>query len=193
MCEACIQLGIPERLCRNNRPLLKISRDDILFRRVPAQLFPDRKASEKVSAVAFPLRNDSYNLESQCESPDDVLFSILPDVPHYLDHGIIKIDLGDLWDASFEYSGGKETYRCRFEFDHEPEDCMYPHSEIKVYINDVLKNPISSKDAKTALRLKLHENHSIVKFPEEFEGDDDDDDDDDDGDELLPEHDIKLI
>ncbi|MCE7072019.1 hypothetical protein LZG74_17010 [Dyadobacter sp. CY327] len=165
MSEVCTALGIPEHLWKLERPNIEIGEDDSLYRRVAKHFFFPGDVSGKISAVAFPLKNDSYNLASLCEVPGDVLFSIKLDVPHFEDHGIIEIQISSIRTSEFEYSGGQETFTCRFDIVHRPEDCMYPHTEIHVMVNDINQNPPNSRQAKDALRMILRKSHEIILHP----------------------------
>jgi len=168
MSDVCDQLGIPKYLWTEGRHNIEIGDLDSLYRRVPSHFFETGAISGKISATAFPLKNDSYNLASLCQQPQDVLFSIKQGVPHFLDDGIIQINVSGIRAFNFQYSGGNnQTYECTLKVIHKSEKCMYPHSEICVFVNGVNQNPPSSRQAKEAIRLALRENHDIIMNPPE--------------------------
>jgi hypothetical protein len=165
MSNACEERGIPEYLWRKDRHDIEIEDTDSLYRRVPSGFFAEKENTKKVTSTAFPLKNDSYNVVSLCQEHKDVLYSIRDGIDHYFDHGVIEIDISKLSNKEFEYTGGKEKYKCELKFNHIPETCMYPHAEIHVYINGEKKDQVNAKEAKAALRLFLQEAHEIVLFP----------------------------
>jgi hypothetical protein len=164
MCDYCVGLGIPLRLCRSDREVVEVQTTDKLYRRFAKDLYQVSSVNNELSASAFQLKNDSYNLKSLCELPSDVLYNI-ESSEHYFDQGVVEIDLTKLDGAEVVFESDKRKKKGRFKVVHIPEDCMYPHTEIHVYIDDVLTNPVTTKTARALLKDELKKAARVVVIP----------------------------
>lgn len=170
MNELCTQLGIPERLHRNGRAIdTEFLEDELVYRRFKVEgTKEDWHSNNQVSVKVFPISNDSCNRSKYCESPEDVLFNTRPsdEGKHYLDWGILSLEVSKLNDFNFSFQQNSIQKLFFIKVEHIPSECMYPHSEIRVYENGVLIIQDKPKSIKSAIRKFLMDRKKIVKEPQ---------------------------
>ena len=138
LCESCQALGIPDRLCSEDKPnIFYFKADEILYRRTSENLPDDiLKTDLKIVERIFKLEDDSYNRSSVSE-PEDVLINDKGEIFH--DYSVIGIPLNSLASLEdFEYDDGKHV--CKFVPEYSPLPCNYAHSEISCYIDDIKRD-----------------------------------------------------
>jgi len=170
MSKLCTQLGIPERLHKNGRDIdAAFLEDELIYRRFKVEgSQEDWNANNQISVKIFPVSNDSCNRSKYCESPEDVLFNTRPsdEGKHYLDWGIIALEVTRLNDFEFSFYQNSNRKIFLIKVEHVPSECMYPHSEIRVYENDSLVVQDKPKSTKSAIRKFLMDRIVIVKEPQ---------------------------
>ena len=162
LCEDCLALGIPERLCSDGKPTLDLidSTDYIYRRHNVAGSIEEIKAltDAEIGKDLFKLFDDSYNLSSLCETHLDVLYNDNPDEQgaHFKTLGVIGINVDSLESENFEYLSNGVMTQCNFKVHHKPEPCNYAHAEIIYYMNgEKYEGKSPSKSAKTFFRRQL--------------------------------------
>ncbi len=121
---------------------------------------PDKTISETAIGDVFNRPVDtSCNRSSLCRYSTDVLYNIKT-LPHRYNFGVMKTSIEKVDGYTFQYNlqidGKNQTVSIKFTLEHKPEECMYPHTEIKVYKDGVLlKNEVKPPSLRKAIRLKL--------------------------------------
>ena len=160
----CDDLSIPVRLRREKRDVVPFSTDskECLYRWFkPDTEYSDsgRLSSATIGEVFTPLYDVSCNRSSLCEKSTDVLYNTVK-LPHRFNFGVIEASVESIHGHVFEYElnqkDGIERITIRFEVEHKPEECMYPHSQIVLYRNGVrVSDAIKPPTLKTATRSEL--------------------------------------
>ena len=127
---ACHQ-SIPARLYTNDRAADQaFGHTEKLFIRVPENCYEGGRPSLN----AFTSQSQSFNREKYCEVAEDVLFNI--DAENENDHfdtfGIISLRTDALTAEVFPHP--QEPIQYVLAPDHDPVECMYPHSEILTFV-----------------------------------------------------------
>ena len=168
MCTTCEELNIPERLWKLDKPIIHDFKDDVIYRRFKVVGPKENWKTLNLTASVFQLNTDSYNKASLCESADDVLFnSVKADCgKHYTNWGILSISSNDLTDInSKKIKLNNEERVFTLKFQHVPEDCMYPHSEILIMEDDTKLLPKAPKSIGVIIRDFFVEKCNIIKYP----------------------------
>lgn len=151
MAPQCDQLGIPKYLHKNGRSENNsFTKEEKLYRRIP----PDAIHSNgEISPACLSLYDMSLNRERYSKSPEDVLYNI-ENGEHFLSSEILEIGVGSIELPRYPHPND-ENRVYTFKMKHEPEECMYPHSVLKIILNH---NEIKSKkDIPPTLRALFRE------------------------------------
>jgi hypothetical protein len=140
----CTISDIPEQLHRNGRPVVPdFERDEFIYRR-----FINSNEAE-----IFKLQDTSVNRSKFSQSPSDVLFNI-KDGRRYFNQGIVQLKVSDVERIECSHPT-LPNQRFTLKLIHDPEECMYPHSIIGVYLNGQKIEKIKPNQVKTAIRDSL--------------------------------------
>jgi len=125
---SCASLGIPTYLHRNSRePDQNFdNKNERLFRRIED---PDHINNGNIRPAALTTRNQSVNREKHSRNPTDVLYNI-NSKQHFNKHGICSFSVADVEDICISHPDLDIVYTLGLE--HDPEECMYPHTIIEV-------------------------------------------------------------
>lgn len=169
----CSELGIPSHLHTGTRDVDNtFGMDETIYRRFKCAGGPnDWKKNSTLSASVFPVDNDSCNRSKYCRYPEDVLYNTRKqdNGVHYSDHGILGFKVSDFFTLTvppappIKQNGVVRNFT--FHLEHQPEVCMYPHTEI--WIIDA-NNRIDTKPPKSTralIRDRLLSIINIVKEP----------------------------
>lgn len=170
MNQLCQQLGIPERLHRNGRGIdNEFLEDELIYRRFKVEgNKEDWLSNSQISTSIFKVSNDSCNRSKYSEEPEDVLFNIRPqdEGKHYIDWGILSLQVHQLNQFSFPIQQNSIDRIFSIKVEHVPDDCMYPHSEIRVFVDGELISKNKPSSINRAIRDFLIEQVVIVKEPQ---------------------------
>lgn len=170
---SCEELLIPSRLWRIKGTGDKKFNDgsEYLYRRFSPDVeitIEGRLGGAAIKDAISPPFNVSCNRSSMCEHSTDVLYNI-KNLPHRFDYGVLKATVDSIkgHTISFEDSSNsnKELMVIKFEIEHKPEKCMYPHSEIVIYKNEI-KIEKASKTIKTLIRDELVKAFTLCHKPD---------------------------
>jgi hypothetical protein len=158
---ACDELGIPHRLRTLNKKIVGFNDDgEILYRWVKpsVQFGPD---GEVPGVGAFQDAADiSCNRSLFCVAPTDVLYNPFGG-PHRFDHAVICATIASISRIALFFPL-HSTCQIAFTFEHSPEPCMYPHTEIVVMeAENRLKNEVKPKTLRTLIRNELSQVFSL--------------------------------
>lgn len=158
---ACTVEGIPKRLHRNGRkPDIEFDGEEQIYIRIPPALLQE----EKPLAAAFRTKRQSGNRERYSKTPDDVLYNINAKNKneHFHHWGIVKIKVKTIQSNKYNHPEIDEEYT--FKLSHEPEECMYPHSEIHIFL-DGKEGKLNPSTLKTLLKDYYRDNCIVEKRP----------------------------
>ena len=169
----CSKLGIPKYL--HSRKRLKDNHflsSEKIYRRFTAKgRAEDWKNDKALSAVVFPVEDDSVNRSAYCEKPEDVLYNTREkdEGKHYWNHGILLFQVNKFKELSLE---PKEPIRLNgverdftFHLEHCPQPCMYPHSEIWVMEGGKRVDNQPPRSIRAIARSQLVGICDIYKYP----------------------------
>lgn len=163
---ACKTPGIPENLHKKNRlPVQDFSSDNNLFIRVPKKYFEEGARNGMFSVNAFTLDKQSTNRD-RYSNHLDVLYNInaISIKEHYDDWGIVSLGINEL--SSKQFTHPEEGYLVNAYPRHQPEECMYPHTEIWFRKKDNYDAAIKSRKLKSMIRAHYLDIAMIVKYPD---------------------------
>jgi len=148
----CEDLGIPEHLHQNDRPV-KPHFDD--GEKIYRRLAPEHLEGNRVVEAAFDSYDTSVNREKYSQDPGDVLFNIV-DGNHYRHWGVAWLRVSEIEILRLPHPVLGDEKIHTFKLMHQPEECMYPHSEMSVRQGDktLTKRPKSGK-VRTQLKERL--------------------------------------
>jgi hypothetical protein len=132
---ACVELGIPERLHREDRePDPQFEPSEVLYRCLP-KTFPqtELKASFRLT------QDESVNRRKYSKYPADVLFHIKG--THRVGHPILAFEVRQLRQQLSRRENNEDAIYS-FDVCHKPEDCMYPHCAVEVRRNGQLADSV---------------------------------------------------
>ncbi|HSK70938.1 MAG TPA: hypothetical protein VK892_04530 [Pyrinomonadaceae bacterium] len=165
----CEQLKIPKRLHTNKKKKIPdFSKDLYLYRWIkPEHIFDGRVSTASIGQHFQPPYNISVNRSSLCEYSTDVLYNPI-DLQHRFDYGVMQARVEIVNGYTFDSELGNGTkVTIKFEIEHSPIPCMYPHSEICIYKDGVLINKkISNNTLKADIRDELRELFTICHNPD---------------------------
>lgn len=99
----------------------------------------------------------------------DVLYNH-KNLPHRFNYGVVQAEVDSI--KGFEFSAtdnlGNDKFQVQIKFnvDHAPEECMYPHTNITIYKNgELINNDIKSKSLKADIRDELRLMFTICHYP----------------------------
>jgi hypothetical protein len=161
--------GIPTYLHRNDRDDDQFfSSTEKLFRRFYKELQGDLWVDDNnLTASIFPINNDSCVRGKYSKSPKDALFNTnaTSENDHFLAWGILEVECRHLLDFKSEIKQ-KEDIRLYTAIPfHDPEDCIYPHTEIIVQCNGSILKENRPKSVKAKLRDILISECTIIQHP----------------------------
>lgn len=167
MPNACEELRIPFRL--RTSPEKSIipcdDGDELLYRRTHPSIDlggPVVLSAASLGEVFRPPNHISCNRSRFCERETDVLYNT-SGPKHHTTWGVIGTSVGRVRFCEFDYNGRIGTFRV----EHTPEPCMYPHSEIFVYLGDErLNKNINSKSLKSLVRFALAPIFDVYHLPD---------------------------
>ncbi|WP_299289423.1 hypothetical protein [uncultured Mucilaginibacter sp.] len=157
-------MGIPEYLCKNDKPIINtFGQDELLYRRhycIGTEV--DIKDSKDTITQIFKIHDDSYN-KSSLSHPLDVLLNDNPNYPKdvYLNYGVIKINVSKLLEVGL-HQINNDLRKFTLAPKHIPTDCNYAHCEIHCLV-DGFKAEKKPKSITTVFRLILGEMFEVVK------------------------------
>lgn len=172
----CSELFIPSRLWRNNKLIIDDFSDgeEVLFRWFDpnkVQFESNGQLSAATLKQAFtPLLELSCNRSSLCLKATDVLYGITK-LPHRDGFGVISTKIGNIHEHSFDFdeeskAEGRKKLILTFKLRHDPEDCMFPHTVIRIYKDGVeQKSEIKRSLEKTAIRNQLGKLFTVCHHP----------------------------
>lgn len=155
----CDALDIPKYLRRSGRQARNSfpNEKERLFRWFPPGI--QYAADGQLSAASLPdifkpPFDISCNRESLCRFPSDVLFNT-SEGAHREHCGILAAAVGAIYSAAIEFEVNGQPTSLEFTVEHDPEDCMFPHTLIGVFVagGRVVRKP--SNTAKTFIRDQL--------------------------------------
>jgi hypothetical protein len=151
----CSAKGIPERLHRDNRLTIQSFSDK---EKLWMRFDPSHKLVEgKPSPGILRSNKQSVNREFPEAQPpthmEDVLYNI-NGPPHHLDSGILEFKVSHVNTLQKEHPTEPEKV-FTFQIIHDPERCMYPHCEIRAYLNGSELDEIRPSRIKTWLREQI--------------------------------------
>lgn len=166
---SCEELLIPSRLWRNKRTSDKEFNDgaEYLYRRFPPdiEITPEgRLSGAMIKDAISPPFDVSCNRSSMCDRATDVLYNI-KQLPHRFHHGVIEATVESIKGRTVPFREGKELLSLRFDIEHKPERCMYPHSIITIYKNEI-KTDRASKTLRTLIRDELAQVFIVCHKPD---------------------------
>jgi hypothetical protein len=119
------------------------------------------------------VENQSAIRERYCRSPFDVLYGVT-DKGHHFDEHVAKLTVGEVEMIDYPNMGTeikdrtgkiiKEAARYSLRVMHEPEQCMYPHCELRLHIDD---KPYDNKK-KVPPRVKTNMRHECAMIAERY-------------------------
>ncbi len=147
--------NIPKYLHKRRRKKVEINNNDKLLLRIE----PDTKITEIRQAFRIENNRMSCNLKSLCTKNSDVLYN--PSDGRFLENWKIgQIDVLELQGNIITY-GTNGRYLTKIN--HEPIDCMYPHSEIRFCReNGDCPRNIKSELARHEIKNKLLSNFNLI-------------------------------
>jgi len=159
----CKKKKIPQHLHQNGRLAdPSFDRNERIYIRF--REFEDNKPTlcdGKVSAAIFKTEKQSSNREKYSKSPTDVLFETNGD--HKFSWGIVELMSREICETTFPHPNTETSYS--FRVIHDPVQCMYPHSEIRIFENGNLVESIKPKSVKNLIKYKWREISSVLKKP----------------------------
>ena len=166
---SCKELLIPPRLWLYKGAGNKKFNDgaEYLYRRFPPniEITPEgRLSGATIKGAISPPFDISCNRSSLSDYATDVLYNI-KELPHRFHYGVIEATVESLKGRIIPFREGKELLSLRFDIEHTPEKCMYPHSEITVYKNEI-KLDKASKTIKTLIRDELAKVFIVCHHPD---------------------------
>jgi hypothetical protein len=175
----CEEPSIPSRLKKGDRITFnKFRSDEKLYRWFPPYIKYESNGKLSASTVdkAFsPPYDISCNRSFMCVYSTDVLYNVTT-FNHRIDFGVIEGIFKSINNYSFSLdfrrnSKISETVNFRFEVEHDPHPCMYPHTVINIFKNgEKIENSnqkeINSKQLKTAIRDHLSDLFRVVHEPD---------------------------
>jgi hypothetical protein len=184
----CKEYGIPSRLWWNKKLLWwqwkKPIKDkfpdgqELLYRwyHPDIELPPDgalNNVTETVLGKIFdPPVDISCNRSTLCKYPTDVLYNFI-DGNHRFTYGIIVTSVGNVNEYTFQcefkgQDGKTQVVSFTLTLKHSPENCMYPHTEIKFHKEgEVFENVIvKPKTLKRAIRSELATLFTVCHYPD---------------------------
>jgi len=163
----CSELGIPSHLHRNGRGIdPHFEPEEHYYRRFKRTVHNVPVVGEdgRISGSIVSTRNMSGNREKYCNSPDDVLYDI-NSADHFFAWGIWEVKISKVEGLRFNHPVEARAYTVRVV--HEPEDCMYPHSIIRVLENGEPVPRIKSNMVKTKIREAIAHHTRVIKKPDQ--------------------------
>ncbi|WP_443945608.1 hypothetical protein ACJVDH_00420 [Pedobacter sp. AW1-32] len=159
-----MELGIPETLCMEGKPIdVPFVNGELIYRRhnellIGNLLDLDLKVLERI----FHLTNDSHN-RSSLSVAEDVLIN--EDGKIFDDHGIISLPINEISkNMRFNFQNGKQDSVCRLSVVYDPKECNYAHCEIHCFIDDVRRiEGKPPKSAKPFFRRELLKIMNVIK------------------------------
>jgi hypothetical protein len=131
----CSSLGIPARLHQLSKsPVEDFDASELLFGRYN----PEEIVDVGLAAAAISFQNDgmSVNRGRFCNSPEDVLYNVTEGGKHY-GHRYLIFSTGSLLGFLWRHPDVPQDYSLKVV--HDPEQCMYPHSLVKLLCERVAK------------------------------------------------------
>lgn len=169
----CEELGIPNRLRKKEQDkLFAFERGELLFRwfEPNAQIdFEGKIGTSAVKGAFKPPHEISTNRSSLCKYSTDVLYNH-KNLPHRFNFGVVQTKVDSIKEYEFSATDnlGNDRFQVqiKFDVDHVPENCMYPHTNITVYRNgELIENDIRSKSLKADIRDELRLMFSVCHYP----------------------------
>lgn len=164
ICEECKQLGIPEYLCKNDKPLIEnFANDESLYRRHPFKgTKQELKDKEDIINEIFKIHDDSYN-KSSLSNAIDVLLNDNPQYHKdiYLKHGIIKVNVANLLNEAVHIIDN-DPRKFSLVPIHKPIDCNYSHCEIHCVVDGV-KAAKKPRSVNTVFRKILSNIFEVIR------------------------------
>lgn len=154
MCN-CLKLFIPIRLIKNGRLTENnFQYNEYLFLRFPL-LDPHTQTSlynfqtKKIEAAAFAVKNTSCN-RGKYSHPKDVLYNHKKCV-HHSNDGVASLYATHPFLLCVKHPIIENTFYT-LKVTHDPDEFMYPHSEIRAYENDSKIEEIKAGSIKLIIR-----------------------------------------
>ncbi|TND10111.1 MAG: hypothetical protein FD123_359 [Bacteroidetes bacterium] len=163
----CTELGIPEYLHKDNRQDQQIfSIDEGLYRRFPKIQNGKLSISDKgdIDQSIFSTDNMSCNRQDFCLTPEDVLFSSTSNT-HYFHYGIVRISIKEIENIVIQNTSIPAN-KYELKVVHDPEECMYPHTVVKIFENGVLMEKPPGPSIKISIRKKYAQICTLIKAPQ---------------------------
>lgn len=158
----CDEICIPKRLHWEAKPIDDDFNNEVLFRRVRVPINENKIKEKEISAIIFPIKDDSCNREKY-SSANDVLYNINAKKcdEHFLNFGIVSINSNHILSESITPYGSSDIFT--FRILHSPTECMYPHCEVLIFKNDVRITDNKPKSVKAYIRDIIIKNCIIIK------------------------------
>ncbi len=163
--EKCEALGIPRRLWWEKKPIIQeFDGNELLFRWFAPhiQFEEGRISASSLGEVFSPPVDISCNRSKLCEYKTDVLYNT-NQLPHREQYGVFQANVKDVKNYEFSFSlekglegTNKSQFQIKLDVIHAPEECMYPHSAIVVYVNEEEIKP-TTKLKPPSLRSAIRE------------------------------------
>ncbi len=155
----CDNLLIPKRLRTVGRQALQFTDPaELIFRWVkPIVEFPDNGelSAAALGEVFSDAADISCNRSSLCLAATDVLYNSMR-LPHRHDHAVVSALITDISSTSFNFSNGGNNWTITFELEHDPEVCMYPHTQVVVLRGgERLSNKVKPPTLRSMIRAEL--------------------------------------
>ncbi|UZU00075.1 hypothetical protein ODZ84_11115 [Chryseobacterium fluminis] len=161
MCK-CDEICIPKNLHWDMRPTDENFENENLYRRVRVPIDQNRIKEKEISAIIFPIKDDSCNREKYSK-PIDVLYNINAKNcdDHFFNCAIVGINSNHILPQFFTPEGSSDIFT--FQILHSPVECMYPHCEVIVFKNNTRVSDNKPKSVKAFIRDVIIKNCIIIK------------------------------
>lgn len=165
----CKKIGIPSQLHRDGRDAdQEFLHSEILFRRFYAESKKEVWIDDKrLSASIWPIHNDSCTRSKYGIDHNDALFNkdAVDSSDHFSDWGVLSIRIFYLgeFEKDLTEKDKKRIYTAIAQ--HDPEECIFTHTEIHVLINGEKVTESRPKSVKALLRDILITNCKVEKEP----------------------------
>ena len=154
----CRAKGIPDHLHQCERPINQTfdPSESLFYRFKPGEKIKNGKVPKGI----FRVKNMSVLRQIYCRSPNDALYDGERGIS-YPDWGVAELVVGKV--ESFSYNGDPpKEYTLKVV--HDPLQCVYPHSEVRLFERGVRLNEVPDGLA-TLIRVCLADSCSVAKAP----------------------------
>jgi len=142
---ACDKAHVPDRLRKNQRDPVEVFEvnEEIYYRCLPEVLDNPYKG---ISICELSHNRQGLQINRLSE-PNDVLINITGNGPNtYTDKVVCVLTIKDVdgtantYNKTFTQEKDNIQHEARMKLIHDPDECMYPHSVFRVWLNEELIN-----------------------------------------------------